>query len=141
MIILINKIDSYNLIDSIFVLLISTLLYGEAVITNECAALKVPPEGKIILEDRGFEAFKKNSFSYSDPAGGVSFTGTKVGALMISGNHAQFSGGAKLGRRNNVTFTVNVDDVGSCPDDFTIQLSNGYTRSGNLTSGDISIHN
>jgi hypothetical protein len=81
-----------------------------------------------------------NSFDYSDPTGGVGFEGARVDSLMISGNHAQFSGTARISRRRSVTFTVDADDFGSCPDHFTIQLSNGYFRSGDLTSGDISIH-
>jgi hypothetical protein len=39
-----------------------------------------------------------------------------------------------------VSFAVDVDDFGSCPDDFTIQLGEDYSRSGNLRTGDITIH-
>ena len=86
-----------------------------------------------------------NFFSYSDPAAGVQLSAPKkkINSLNINGNHAQFSGSVKLGsRRGTVSFTVNVDDFGNCPDPdhFSIQLSNGYSASGNLTSGDITIH-
>jgi hypothetical protein len=86
-----------------------------------------------------------NFFSYSDPAAGVQLSAPKkkINSLNINGNHAQFSGSAKLGRhQGTITFTVSVDDFGSCPnpDQFSIQLSNGYSASGNLTSGDITIH-
>lgn len=84
---------------------------------------------------------KDNSLDYHDSTAGVSFEGQKVDTLMINGNHAHFSGSARLGRRTRVAFAVDVDDFGDCPDHFTIQLSNGYSRSGDLTSGDIMIHN
>lgn len=60
---------------------------------------------------------------------------------MITGNHARFSGTAMLSRNNNIGFTVDVDDYINCPDAFTIRTNNGYMAAGNLTSGDISMHN
>ncbi len=61
--------------------------------------------------------------------------------FTITGNHAQFTGTARISRRSNVTFTVDVLDFIHCPDHFSIQISNGYSASGDVTSGDISIHN
>ena len=87
----------------------------------------------------GKKKAKGNFFTYSDPAAGISFAGKKVDSLVINGNHAQFSGRAKMGH-GKVSFIVDVDDFGSCPDDFTIQLGESYSRSGNLRSGDITIH-
>ena len=49
---------------------------------------------------------------------------------MITGNHARFSGTAKISRRSTVTFTVDVDDWQNCPDAFNIRVSNGYMASG-----------
>jgi hypothetical protein len=59
---------------------------------------------------------------------------------MITGNHARFSGTAKISRRSTVTFTVDVDAWQNCPDQFTIRLGNGYMAAGNVNSGDIQLH-
>jgi hypothetical protein len=59
---------------------------------------------------------------------------------MITGNHVQFSGTAKISQHTTVNFTVDVDDFQNCPDAFTIRVSNGYMASGLVNSGDISIH-
>jgi hypothetical protein len=83
----------------------------------------------------------RNSFNYSDPAAGIGFEATTITSFTITGNHAQFSGTARISRRSNVTFTVDVVDFISCPDHFSIQISNGYSASGDLISGDTSIHN
>jgi hypothetical protein len=84
----------------------------------------------------------KGSFSYSDPAAGISFSNGKLSSLTITGNHATVRGTAKLGRRNNVSFTVDVTDNGTpgILDTFSVSLSNGYSAGGNLTSGNITIH-
>jgi hypothetical protein len=60
--------------------------------------------------------------------------------LSFNGNQAQFTGTAKGGKRS-LSFTVNVTDNGDpgTLDTFSIQISNGYSASGNLTSGNISI--
>ena len=75
---------------------------------------------------------------YSDPANGFSFSTKKVNPVTIIGNHAQFSGTAKIGRQK-LTFTVNATDNGNpgSADIFSINLSNGYSASGHLTSGNI----
>jgi hypothetical protein len=91
-----------------------------------------------------FEKVKKTtklvgSFSYSDPASGVSVSSSKVTSLTFSGNTAHFTGTAKQGKKS-VSFTVDVADNGPGTSDiFTIHLSTGYSASGNLTSGDISV--
>jgi hypothetical protein len=83
----------------------------------------------------------RNFFNYSDPAAGLNFKTTKIIGLTISGNHAQFSGTAKISRHGSITFTVNVDDFVGCPDQFSIQASNGYSAAGEVTNGEIAIHN
>ena len=82
-----------------------------------------------------------NFFNYSDPGAGIGFEGGRVDSLMIIGNHAHFSGTARISRRRTATFTVDVDDFVGCPDQFSIQMSNGYSATGEVMSGDISIHN
>jgi hypothetical protein len=59
---------------------------------------------------------------------------------MITGNHAQFSGTARISHRRNVTFTVDIDDFVDCPDQFSVRMSNGYFAAGEVSNGDISIH-
>ena len=78
------------------------------------------------------------SFSYSDPAAGLNINASKLSSLSINANHAQFSGMANHGR----SFVVNVTDNGNpgTNDTFSISVSNGYSASGNLTSGNIAFH-
>jgi hypothetical protein len=81
------------------------------------------------------------SFSYGDPAAGVSIAKAKIRRLTINGNSADFSGTVNLGEGNRVRFSVSVtdnSDTGS-PDSLTISLSNGYSAGSNLTSGDIRV--
>jgi hypothetical protein len=78
--------------------------------------------------------------NYSDPSCPISFSTTKISPLTISGNHASFTGTAKMGR-STISFTVQVDENGpGSMDHFSITLSNGCHASGNLTSGNISFH-
>jgi hypothetical protein len=81
-------------------------------------------------------------FDYGDPVAGINFEAKKVTSLTITGNHAQFSGTAKLSHGHKVSWTVDVVDFNcpEMPDQFSIQMSNGYSASGPLTSGDISLH-
>jgi hypothetical protein len=79
--------------------------------------------------------------SYSDPANGVSISNAVVSSLTITPNHARLTGTYKFSKNNVVTFTVNVTDDGDpgTVDTFNIQLSNGYSAGGHLTSGNIAI--
>lgn len=81
------------------------------------------------------------SFSYSDPSAPLSFSTGKFTNLVITGNQAQFSGTAKMGKKNKISFTVNVTDNGDpgTADFFSISVSNGYSAAGNLTSGNIQL--
>jgi CSLREA domain-containing protein len=82
------------------------------------------------------------SLDYSDPAAGLSFQSNKITSLTLSGNQIHFTGIAKVGRRSQLSYTVDATDNGPTGtlDTFSIQVSNGYTAGGNLTSGDNSIH-
>ena len=82
------------------------------------------------------------SFSFSDPAAGFSFTNAKIRRLSIDGSSAEFTGTADLDGGRSVRFSVRVtdnDDAGSS-DTFFMNLSDGYSAVGTLTSGDIRIH-
>jgi hypothetical protein len=83
----------------------------------------------------------RSSFNYSDPVAGIGLEAMTITSFTITGNHAQFSGTARISRRRNVTFTVNVLDFIGCPDHFSIQMSNGYSAAGDVFNGDTSIHN
>jgi hypothetical protein len=79
------------------------------------------------------------SFSYSDSSAGLTFSTSKFSSLTITGNHAQFSGAARMGKKQKFTFTVDVTDNGDpgTNDTFSISVSTGYSAAGNLTSGNI----
>lgn len=80
--------------------------------------------------------------SFCDPAAGVCLTKAGVRSLSINGNSADFSGSARLDDGTRVTFSVTVTDNGlpGTSDTISISLGNGYSASGNLTSGDIQIY-
>ena len=84
----------------------------------------------------------KGNFSYSDSAVQLSFSATKFSSLTFSGRTAQFSGTGKVGKKQKFNFTVYATDNGDpgTNDTFSINLSNGYSAGGNLTSGNIAIH-
>jgi hypothetical protein len=59
----------------------------------------------------------------------------------FTGHHGHFTGTVKKRKHNKLTFTVDVTDNGpGNTDTFLIELSTGYSASGNLTSGDITGH-
>ena len=79
---------------------------------------------------------------YNDPATPMSFHSGKITSLTFSGNQAHLTGTGKANGKK-VSFSIDVTDNGDpgTPNDtFSIQLSNGYSASGNLTSGNITIH-
>jgi len=61
--------------------------------------------------------------------------------FFFNGNQAHLTGTAKNGKAK-LSFTVDVTDNGEpgTLDTFSIQVSNGYSASGNLTDGNITIH-
>jgi hypothetical protein len=80
-------------------------------------------------------------FTYNDPNSGVSFNATNITVLTFSGNSAHIAGNIGRGRKTT-SFTLDVTDNGfpGTNDLFSLHLSNGYSASGNVVSGDISIN-
>jgi hypothetical protein len=71
----------------------------------------------------------------------LNFRALKITSLSFNNNQAHFTGTAKIGKQK-ISFSVDVIDNGDpgTNDFFSIQVSNGYSASGFLTSGNISIH-
>lgn len=71
----------------------------------------------------------------------MSFSSTKITTLAISGNTAHIAGTGTIGKKK-VSFTVDVVDNGypGTNDFFSLHLSNGYSASGTVASGDIFIN-
>jgi len=94
-----------------------------------------------------FQQMKKKtklvgSFTYNDPNTPLAFRALKITSLSFNNNQAHFTGTAKIGKQK-ISFSVDVTDNGSPGtnnDFFSIQVSNGYSASGYLSSGNISIH-
>lgn len=96
--------------------------------------------------DAKFQKVKKKtkligSFSYDDPATPISFRSMKITSLIITGNQAHITGTGKIGKKKG-SFTLDVTDNGEpgTNDFFSLQLSNGYSATGFLSSGNIQIH-
>src|SRR5207237_5855493 len=81
-------------------------------------------------------------YSFCGPAAGVCITTGKIQSLSITGINAEFSGEARLEDGVRVRFDVSVTDNGEPGrlDTISMTLSNGYSASGTLTSGDIRIY-
>jgi hypothetical protein len=88
--------------------------------------------------------FLEGEFGYSDHKSHVTFTTGNIETCTINGNQGAFTGTARIGGKHKqmVQFTVSVtaNQSPATGDTFSISLSNGYTASGNLTSGQITIH-
>jgi hypothetical protein len=71
----------------------------------------------------------------------LNFRALKITSLSFNNNQAHFTGTAKIGKQK-ISFSVDVIDNGDpgTNDFFSIQVSNGYSASGFLTSGNISLH-
>ena len=80
-------------------------------------------------------------FSFCDPVGGLCITNAGIRNLSITGNSAHFSG-AQLQDGTELKFKVSVTDNGSpgTSDTISIIVSDGYSLSGTLISGDIRIY-
>lgn len=76
--------------------------------------------------------------SYDDPHS--PFTTNNIKSLVIHGNHARITGVIERKHRR-IVFKIGVTDNGSpgTLDTFSIHASNGYSASGNLTSGSLTI--
>jgi hypothetical protein len=89
--------------------------------------------------------FLFGEFFYCDKNAHISFTTGKIETVTINGDQGAFTGTARIGGPRNkqtVQFTVMVTANQNFPSGhfFSIALSNGYTASGNLKSGEIVIH-
>ena len=80
-------------------------------------------------------------FSLHDSAAGLEFTNGRIDSVDVTGNTATFTGTARPQGQGRVTFAVTVTDngPGGTSDTIAITLSNGYSASGTLTSGEIRI--
>ena len=84
------------------------------------------------------------SLKYLDQGNSVMVTSTAISTFTISGDHAAFTGAATYtnGRVSEaVTFTVSVtgNQASGSEDVFSISLSNGYSASGFLLNGKITV--
>jgi len=82
------------------------------------------------------------TLTYSDPNANVTFTRVRLRRLAINGNTATVTGLAMLDNGSGkVAFTVTAVDnsADGSSDTFSITLDNGYSESGPLTSGNITI--
>lgn len=89
--------------------------------------------------------FLFGEFFYCDRKAHISFTTGKIETVTINGDQGAFTGTARIGGPRNkqiVQFTVSVTANQNFPSEhfFSIALSNGYSASGNLKSGEIVIH-
>lgn len=73
---------------------------------------------------------------YNDPGAKLHFDNAVVTSLSFNGNEVTLGGTAKVNNRN-VTFTATV--TSGTPGSFSLSLGNGYSASGNLTSGGIAV--
>ena len=62
----------------------------------------------------------------------MNFVSTKIDSIVISGGTATITGS---GLANGATVTFKVVAKDGSPDTFSIELSNGYKASGNVTTG------
>lgn len=73
---------------------------------------------------------------YNDPGVGVHFDNPVVTTLIFNGNRVTLGGTTRV-HNQNVAFTAIV--TGGSPGALSVRLSNGYSASGNLTSGGVSV--
>jgi hypothetical protein len=96
-----------------------------------------------VENEQATNRYLEGEFGYSDHRSHVTFVTGKIQTVTINGNQGTFTGMATIGgkHRQRVQFTVNVtaNQNPATGDTFSISLSNGYSASGNLTSGWMSI--
>ena len=73
---------------------------------------------------------------YNDPGANIHFDNPVVTSLQFNGNAVTLGGTANV-RNRKTTFTATV--TSGSPGSLSLNLGNGYSASGNLTSGGISI--
>jgi Kelch motif/Galactose oxidase, central domain len=88
------------------------------------------------------DSTRADSFSFCDPAADACLTNAGVRNLSIDGNTAAFNGTARLDNGTKVQYDVSVTDNGrpGTSDTISIELNDGYSASGTLTTGDIRIY-
>jgi hypothetical protein len=133
----------------------NSMVSGACNDANESVVIGAPGtsvtgSGTIQLEE-GTGHFDLNAFfskkgkpsgnaDYTDSELGFTMGSTKITGLTINGNHATITGTGKIGKKQKVSFTIDVNDNPSPGvDTFSISLSNGYTASGDLSGGNIVI--
>jgi hypothetical protein len=86
----------------------------------------------------------KGNNAYRDAGANVDFRSKTISSVTCrdTEHSATIAGSGVNGRNQAVTFTIDVVDNGEPgkSDRFAITLSNGYTRSGTLTRGNVQIH-
>ena len=97
-----------------------------------------------VANDQTTAQFFAGAFIYVDRKSHISFVTDKIETVTINGDQGAFTGTARVGGPRNkqtVQFMVTVTANQALPSDntFSIVLSNGYTASGNLTGGKITI--
>jgi hypothetical protein len=111
-------------------------------------------DGRGILDNQGNEvsfSFRATQaddgselghFAFCDPAAGVCIIKGVTQSLSITGNTAVLSGQARLEDGSKVAFNVTATDNGEPEtlDAMSISLSNGYSASGTLTTGEIHLY-
>jgi len=82
-------------------------------------------------------------FVEGHPASGLTMEATSITAYVtVNSTTRHIEGAAKVNGQSGFTYKVDVTDNGALGsnDTFSIMLSNGYTASGNLCSGNIQLH-
>jgi FG-GAP repeat protein len=118
-----------------------------SILLRDCLVVSTKVQGRGSVANQRFrvsqvdDSSKLGQFTFCDPAAGMCTAKARVQNLSITGNTASFSGQGRLADGTIVRFTVSVTDNGEpgTSDTMWITLSNGYTASGTLTSGDIRI--
>jgi hypothetical protein len=98
------------------------------------------PDIQVRVEARTNAAGKPNgNVTVRDRRGRLTLRRTRITSLIVFGSHATVRGTGLAGNEP-VTLRVDVDDGASGdPDQVQIALSNGYTASGELRSGDLAV--
>jgi hypothetical protein len=78
------------------------------------------------------------NIDFNDPNAGFRMTQMKITGMAFSGDCVYINGTAKIGT-TRVTFTVVACDLEGGTDFYVIQISNGYSVNGFLTSGSIEL--
>ncbi len=94
-------------------------------------------EGKFTVSARSTLA---GNVAYRDAAEGVDFRSSTLSTVTCSGSSATITGSGYNGN-DPTTFTVEVTDAGEpgASDMFSIELGDGYSRSGTLTRGNLKV--